>query len=112
MAHEIGQKVGHAELPGEPSAGSGAWNRTTIQGFKELREVAQSYATTENKGVRDARTSGSEQDDPPEGEQVGRARDVVERALAEALMLAAQAGQWDVVRRLAGESEARRRASS
>ncbi|MBM4362362.1 MAG: hypothetical protein FJ104_06755 [Deltaproteobacteria bacterium] len=44
--------------------------------------------------------------------QVGHGKDVVEGALAEALMLAAQAGQWDVVRRLAGEIEARRPASS
>jgi len=99
-------------MPGEPSTCSGAWNRTTIQGFKELREAAGSDETSENKGVRDARGSRNEQDGPPEDVQVGHARDLVEGALAEALMLAAQAGQWDVVRRLAGELEARRRASS
>ena len=83
-----------------------------IQGFKDRFDAAGSDATAENKGVRDAGTRRNVQDGPPENAKVGHATDRVEVALADALTRAAQAGQWDVVSRLADELGARRRTSS
>jgi hypothetical protein len=91
-------------------SGSGAWNRTTIQGFKEREDGARADATDEIMLDCEAGARAKEQDGPPEDAEMGHATDPVGLALAEALSQAATAEQWDVVGRLANELEARRRA--
>jgi len=97
------------QLDSHSKAEVAEWQTRRIQ---KPRSPRTGDATAEKAPLR-APTDGTTSTAAHPDEQVGLARaeaDPVETALAEALTKASAAGQWEIVARLAGELEARRKA--
>jgi hypothetical protein len=79
-------------------------------GLRERGDPSENTDPAENKPGREAEREPQETEKGLSGAITAPEPDAVEAALAAALVGATNASQWEVVARLAGELEARRRA--
>jgi hypothetical protein len=81
----------------------------SANGLREPKSDSAVHGEAENKALRESESSRVDANRHVAVQSTG-SDDAVEAALAEALRGATAAGKWDVVAKLAGELEARRRA--